>query len=132
MDRAPAPVTWVPAPRCRPVTTVQIRHRATGTLLAEGPLGWGIAPFEGNFYISSRYLRTDGFRVSYVPGLCIYKFIYVGMNLHLPDGTRIDGLGWKYVVPNPLFPFIAFRLALPGAHPELVVERREDAVAVGA
>ena len=46
---------------------VQIRHSASDTLIAEGPLGWGITPFEGNYYISRKYLFTDGFRVA-VPG----------------------------------------------------------------
>ena len=97
-----------------------------------GPIGWGITPFEGNYYISSRYVRTSGFRSSYVPGLCVYKFIYVWMDLELDDDTRVQGLGWKYVVPNPLFPFIAFRLALPGSHPELRVERFESDEPVGS
>jgi uncharacterized protein (DUF427 family) len=113
----------VPAARWAAVTIVRIRHRASGTLLAEGPVGWGITPFEGNYYISSRYVRTQGFRTSYVPGICVYKFIYVWMDLHLEGGTQVDGLGWKYVIPNPVFPFIAFRLALPGSHPALTVER---------
>ena len=43
---------------------VRIRHRATGRVLAEGPLGWGITPFEGNLYIRRRYLRlTDSLDV---------------------------------------------------------------------
>ena len=41
---------------------VQIRHSASDSLIAEGPLAWGITPFEGNYYISSKYLLTDGFR----------------------------------------------------------------------
>jgi hypothetical protein len=31
-------------------------------------------------------------------------------------------LGWRYVVPNPLLPFIAFRAAVPRAHPDLEIE----------
>lgn len=30
---------------------IRITHRASGTKLAEGPVGWGITPFEGNLYI---------------------------------------------------------------------------------
>ncbi|MFT7622279.1 MAG: hypothetical protein ACI9WU_001447 [Myxococcota bacterium] len=41
----------------------------------------------------------------------------------LPSGERSGWLGWKYVLPNPIFPFIWFRLALPGRHPEITVER---------
>jgi len=39
--------------------SVQIVHRTSGEVLADGPLGWGITPFEGNFYISRKYLKTD-------------------------------------------------------------------------
>jgi hypothetical protein len=34
-------------------------------LLAEGPLGWGITPFEGNLYIRKKYLLTDKFKVNF-------------------------------------------------------------------
>ena len=30
---------------------VHITHLESGQLLAEGPVGWGITPFEGNYYI---------------------------------------------------------------------------------
>ena len=67
---------------------ISIVHRPTGTLLAEGPRGWGITPFEGNYYIRRRYLRTDRFGRNYVPGLCPYKFLYVWLDLKLGDGSR--------------------------------------------
>ena len=101
---------------------VRIRHRDSGELLAEGPLGWGITPFEGSLYISKKYLKTDRFRINYIPGLCIYKFLYVWMDLVPKDGARIRSLGWKYWLPNPLFPFIWFRVAVPRSHPEISVE----------
>ena len=31
---------------------IRIRHKDTGTLLAEGPVGWGITPWESNLYIA--------------------------------------------------------------------------------
>ena len=104
---------------------VRIVHRPTGTLIADGPLGWGITPFEGNYYIGRRHLRTDGFRASYLPGICIYKFLYVWMSFVAPDGTKSPLLGWMYFLPNPLFPFIWFRIGVPGRHPEIEVERYE-------
>jgi len=60
-----------------------------------------ITPFEGNYYIRKKYLKTDQMRVNYFPGLCIYKFLYVWMDLHLGDGTRVRSLGWMYWLPNP-------------------------------
>jgi hypothetical protein len=85
-------------------------------------VGWGITPFEGNYYIGRKHLKTTGFKPNFIPGLCIYKFLYVWLNLHLPGGERIKNLGWLYWFPNPLFPFIWFRVAVPQAHPELMVE----------
>ena len=101
---------------------VRITHKPTGTLLAEGPRGWGVTPFEGNYYIRRRYLKTGGLRPNFVPGLCIYKFLYVWLDLRLPDGSVSKNLGWMYWLPNPLLPFIWFRVALPARHPELEVE----------
>ena len=103
--------------------SIRIIHERTGMLLAEGPLGWGIIPFEGNFYIARKFLRTDRFKSNFLPGLCIYKFLYVWLDLILDDGSREKSLGWMYWLPNPLLPFIWFRVALPSAHPSLRVEK---------
>jgi len=101
---------------------IRILHRETGTLLAEGPVGWGITPFEGNLYISKKHMKTNGFRANFLPGLCIYKFLYVWMDLHLDDGRRVRNLAWLYWAPNPLLPFIWFRVAVPRNHPALEIE----------
>jgi len=94
-----------------------------GAIIAEGPLGlWGITPFEGNLYISRKCLKTNCLRPNSVPGLCIYKFLYVWLDLRLPDGTREPFVGWMYWLPNPLLPFIAFRPAVPRSSPALHVE----------
>jgi uncharacterized protein (DUF427 family) len=103
--------------------TITIIHRHTGVALAQGPLGWGITPFEGNYYIRRRYLKAGIFKANFIPGLCLYKFLYVWMDLLLPDGSREKNLGWMYWLPTPLLPFIWFRVALPGTHPSLSVER---------
>ncbi len=101
---------------------MRIRHRGTNTLLADGPLGWGITPFEGNLYIGKKYLLTDRFKANFIPGLCIYKFLYVWMDLRLNDENKIRNIGWMYWLPNPLLPFIWFRVAVPRTHPELDIE----------
>ena len=101
---------------------VRITHRETGTLLAEGPIGWGITPFEGNFYVARKYLKTDRFQVNFIPGICFYKFLYVWMDLRLDGGDRVRNLGWMYWLPNPLLPFIWFRVALPRTHPAIEIE----------
>ena len=100
---------------------IRVVHRPSGETLAEGPRGWGITPFEGNLYIRRRYLRTDGFRPNYIPGLCPYKFLYVWLDLRLADQPVARSLGWMYWLPNPLFPFIWFRVAVPRHHPDLEV-----------
>ena len=109
--------------------TVRITHKPSGTLIAEGPVGWGITPFEGNYYIGRKYLKTSGFKANYVPGLCIYKFLYVWLDFK-PDTRNGNGgngavskfLGWMYWLPNPLFPFIWFRVAVPQHHSEIAIE----------
>ena len=106
---------------------IRISHRESGTVLAEGALGWSITPFEGNFYISKRCLRTRGFKPNWVPGLCPYKFLYVWLDLNLANDVKEKSIGWMYWLPNPLFPFIWFRVALPGTHPALKVEAYEHA-----
>jgi uncharacterized protein (DUF427 family) len=104
------------------MTNIRIKHSGTGTVLAEGPVGWGIMPFEGNYYIRRKYLKTDQIRVNFLPGLCPYKFLYVWMDLRLGEGKRVRNLGWMYWLPNPLLPFIWFRVALPKHHPEIDIE----------
>ena len=66
------------------------------------------------------------------PGLCIYEFIYVWLHFVAPDGTKSPMLGWRYIVPNPLLPFIWFRVAVPQHHPELEVTRYEATEALPA
>lgn len=104
---------------------IRISHRLSGTKLAEGPVGWGITPFEGNLYIRRKFLLTDGFKPNFIPGFCPYKFLYVWLDLRLEDQSRVRNLGWLYWLPNPLFPFIWYRVGLPRVHPELVVEEFE-------
>ncbi len=104
---------------------VRITHRSSGLKLADGPLGWGITTFEGNFYISSKYLQTDRLKPNFIPGVCLYKFLYVWLDLHLESGEKVSNLGWKYWLPNPLLPFIWYRVALPASRPELLVEQYE-------
>ncbi len=102
---------------------IRIIHRDSRTVLAEGPTGWGITSFEGNFYIRRKYLRTDRFKPNYIPGLCPYKFLYVWMDLDLGTRGKVPSLGWMYWLPNPLFPFIWYRVAVSGSHPDLIVEK---------
>jgi hypothetical protein len=100
---------------------VRIIYRKTGEVLAEGKRGWAITPFEGNLYISRAALQTEGFSVNYVPGICFYKFLYVWLDFHSVSGDVEKFLGWKYWLPNPLLPFIWFRIAVPSEHPALLV-----------
>jgi len=52
--------------------------------------------------MARKYLKTDRFRVNYVPGLCIYKFLSVWMDLHLDQGQRVRNIAWMFWLPNPL------------------------------
>ena len=106
---------------------MKIFHRRTEELIAEGERGWAIMLFEGNFYISRKALRTKGFKVNYVPGICFYKFLYVWLDFRGSDGEVDKFLGWRYWLPNPIFPFIWFRVAVPAEHPDLLVIDEESA-----
>lgn len=101
---------------------IRIKLSSDNTVIADGPLGWGITPFEGNLYIARKYLRTERFKTNYIPGLCIYKFLYVWLDYNVDDKTTIHNLGWRYWLPNPLLPFIWFRVAVPRSHEALIVE----------
>jgi uncharacterized protein (DUF427 family) len=101
---------------------IRVTHRPSGTILAEGPIGWNITPFEGNFYVRRKFLRTNGFKPNFIPGFCPYKFIYVWLDLELERGIKIKNLAWMYWLPNPLLPFIWYRIGLPGQHPDLLIE----------
>jgi len=103
--------------------SVRILHQRTGELIAEGPVGlFDITPFEGNYYISRRHLKTDRFATSWILGLCPYKGLYVWLHYIAADTLRDALLGWRYFLPNPLFFFIAFRVAVPQRSPEIRVE----------
>ena len=52
--------------------------------------------------------------------------LYVWLDLKLDGREPSKSLGWLYWLPNPLFPFIWWRVALPGNHPEVLVEVLAD------
>ena len=103
-------------------TRIQILHRPSQTLLAEGNKGWDITSFEGNYYVRKKCLSPDLFKLTPIPGLCIYKFIYLWMDIKIPGRENARFLAWKYVIPNPLFPFIWFRAAIYGSHPDIEIK----------
>ena len=74
---------------------------------------------------AGKYLRTDRFQATFVPGLCLYKALYVWLDFCLPEGGRAKNLGWMYWLPNPRLPFIWFRVAVAKSHPELTIEEFE-------
>ena len=73
--------------------SIRISPSASGTTLAEGTLGWSVTPFEGNNHVLHAYLRTRAFKVSYVPGICIYEVLFVWLDLHLDEGDKLRNLG---------------------------------------
>ena len=83
-------------------------------MIAQGPIGlFGIMPFEGKYYISRRCLRTNGFSSNWIPGFCIYKFLYVWLDFVPRDGGTEKLAAWLYWLPNPVFFFTAFRVGIP-------------------
>lgn len=75
--------------------------------------------FDGGIHIRRHHLVGEAFPLCIVPGLCVYKGIYLSLDYKPPGGSVERGLGWMYVVPNPLLPFIRYRVPVPSDHPEL-------------
>ncbi|AFZ54636.1 hypothetical protein Cyan10605_2556 [Cyanobacterium aponinum PCC 10605] len=100
---------------------ITITHIPTSKIIARGFEGWGFMAFEGNYYIRLKYIRTTGFQFSYIPRFCIYKFLYVWLHLKVKD-YKEEFIAWMYVIPNPLLPFIWFRIGLPRNHHALKIE----------
>ena len=98
---------------------IRLIYKPTGTLLAEGPLGWGITLFEGNYYVQKQYVNSALFKVNFLPGFCVYKFFYVWLDLMIEDRKVARNFAWKYWLPNPLLPFIWFRIAIPGGEADI-------------
>ncbi len=98
---------------------IRISDTPSGEIIAEGPVGTRITPFEGNYYIQKKYLRTRGYKPNFISGLCIDKFLYVWMDLSLESGGKASMLGWFYWLANPLFPFVWYRIGVPQSHPEI-------------
>lgn len=102
---------------------ITIIYKPSGEVLAKGPKGWGMFSFEGNYYIANKYLNTDGFHFSGIPGICPYKFIYFWYHFTGKNGITTEMLGWRYWLPNPLFFFIIFRMALPQNHRDIIIKK---------
>ena len=101
---------------------VRITHLPSQTIIAEGALSWKeIMPFEGNYYIHANCLKTNDLHRSGIPGFCFYKFLYVWLDLHAAKRVYRQ-VGWKYVMPNPLLPFIWFRVAVAKDSQDLWIE----------
>jgi len=104
------------------VGRIRIVHRPSGTVIAEGPRGWGICPWAGGLYVARRHLRTDGFADAGRGGLCPMKGLFRWLDLTPPAGAAAPALGWRYWLPNPLMPFIWLRVAVPDVHPDVAIE----------
>jgi uncharacterized protein (DUF427 family) len=98
---------------------IKIIHKASQTLLAEGELGREIAQIEGNYYCQRSCVNLDCFKTNFIPGICIYKFIYVWNDLIINGVREKRFFSWTYWIPNPLLPNIWFRIAIPGGEAEL-------------
>ncbi len=107
--------------RSRPKPLVRIVHEATGTVIAEGRRGWNMLHIEGNWYIRRSSLRHDAFRLRPIPGLCVYKGLYLWADINVA-GHHTRMAAWKYVLPNPLFFMIWNRFAIPSNHPDFDIE----------
>ncbi|TXM70712.1 hypothetical protein [Methylobacterium sp. WL120] len=72
---------------------MKVVHRGSGTVLAEGPSGWGMSRFGGGIHIRRRHLVGGTFSLGIVPGLCVYRGLYLSLDYMPPDGPIERGLG---------------------------------------
>ena len=56
---------------------IRIIRIPSGQIVAEGPGGWDITPFEGNLYIRRRDLRKRNFKVNFLP--CLVQAYLAGI-----------------------------------------------------
>jgi uncharacterized protein (DUF427 family) len=106
--------------------TVRVVHKETNTLIAEGIMGKGITVLEENVYIRKKLIKSGVFKPTYKPGLCSYKGVYVWMDFVFDSGEKAKKMGWMYWLPNPLFPFIWYTIAIRLNHPELKITANEE------
>ena len=44
----------------------RISHADSGHVIAEGPIGWAITPFEGNLYIGGNFTQAGGSEAKHI------------------------------------------------------------------
>ena len=74
---------------------VRVTHLPADTGLEEGPLGWGITPFEGNLCIRRSHLLTDKAQGEPRPGLLPLQVPPRLRGLKLSDDDVSRNLGWN-------------------------------------
>ncbi len=105
------------------MTILRITHTPSGTLLAEGPSGRGIALFEGNYYVRRKYLCIARRKEGSQPGPCVYSFLYAGLDLWLAGRAQTGSSSKRRWVTHRFVPLLAFRMAFPGDDPSIRFER---------
>ncbi|MEO7065445.1 MAG: hypothetical protein ABI114_00920 [Rhodanobacter sp.] len=105
------------------MTILRVTHRPSGSLLAEGPSGRGIALFEGNYYVRRKYLCITRRKEGSPPRPCVYSFLYAGLDLWLAGRAQTESTGKSRWLTHRLVPILAFRLAFPGDDPSIRFER---------
>lgn len=105
------------------MTMLRITHPPSGTLLAEGPSGRGIALFEDNDYVRRKYLCSARWNVGNPPGPWLYSVFYAGLDLWLAGGAQTKSSGKRCWLTHPFVPMLVFRMALRGDDPSIRCER---------
>lgn len=104
------------------MTVLRVTHAPSGTLLAEGPSGRGIALFEG-YYVHRKYLCIARWKKGSPPGPCVYSFLYAGLDLWLAGRAQRKSTDEKRWLAHLFVPLLVFRMALRGDDPSIRFER---------
>ncbi|MCA9798261.1 MAG: hypothetical protein KC474_01825 [Cyanobacteria bacterium HKST-UBA04] len=107
-----------------PSPQLQIIHVPSGTVLAEGPQGWGgIFSCEGNLYVPRQMMCGHYCRHNFILGFGWIRGLYVWMNLVLDGQHETSFMAWQPLLPNPMFWFLMFKIGFDPRHPELQVRQ---------
>jgi|GEM_PF-392498 len=89
-----------------------IKARATGEIVASGIENETARVFEGNWYFKPEVVNMEHLRVTDRTYTCPYKGMCYWIDIEMPEGGRVQNVGWVYRQPKPGYEFIKDEIGL--------------------
>jgi hypothetical protein len=83
---------------------IRITRKPSARLLAERPLGWDTRPFEGNYNIRRRYLKTDRMLPDFFQDCAGINFSKSGWIQNWLRANEAEVLAGTIFYPTPYYP----------------------------